>query len=114
MKDTCDVAIEACGRAKDDLAVLNVNLGRIAGRMAGFASLVENHKTGKTSFIADKIAEARTKAYAAATVGIILGPIGLAISYGIAAGVTEGEIIPKLQEELANFHAELDRFKGEF
>jgi len=82
--------------------------------MDGFSSLIEQHKNRQDSYITDKIDEARQKAYAGATSGIILGPIGLLIAYAIAAGVTEGEIVPKLVKELEDFKGQMDGYKGDF
>ena len=42
------------------------------------------------------IEDLRKQAYGGAAVGAVFGPIGLAVSYSIAAGVVEGELIPNL------------------
>ena len=45
----------------------------------------------------EAIAGQREKAYGGAVAGILLGPIGLIISYAIAAGITEGKSVDLLK-----------------
>ncbi|MEM6614772.1 MAG: hemolysin E [Cyanobacteria bacterium P01_C01_bin.72] len=68
------------------------------------AILSEDFVEGSAYFNAqvDKI---RKEAYGGAAAGVIFGPLGLAISYGIAAGVVEGEMVPTLRKQLAQVQA---------
>ena len=47
-------------------------------------------------------AAARAGAYPSALAGLLAGPIGLIISFSIAAAVTEAHTIPKIEEDFAN------------
>ena len=47
-------------------------------------------------------ANARAGAYPSALAGLLAGPIGLIISFSIAAAVTEGHTIPKIEKDFAN------------
>lgn len=52
----------------------------------------------------------RKEAYGGAAVGVLLGPLGLLISYSVAAGVLEGQLIPKLKkgfEEVTKVYEEM-------
>ena len=67
-------------------------------------SIVDTLKRVQDEFIAEKKAakaKNRSEAYGGAAVGLIFGPIGLIISYSIAAGVTEGMSIPNIEADFA-------------
>ena len=67
-------------------------------------SIIDTLKRVHDHFIAEKRAaeaHARAVAYGSAIVGLLAGPIGLVISYSIAAGVTEGLTIPQIEENFA-------------
>ena len=54
-------------------------------------------------------AAAREEAYAGAAAGLIFGPIGLIISYSIAAGITEGLSVPNIEKD---FQDQRDTISG--
>ena len=54
----------------------------------------------KSPFFDMLIKQQRTQSYASATVGLLLGPLGLIVAEGIAAGVTEASLVPNLQKQL--------------
>ena len=67
-------------------------------------SIIDTLKRVHDQFLAEKrAAEARARAvaYGSAAVGLLAGPIGLIISYSIAAGVTEGLTIPQIEADFA-------------
>ena len=59
-------------------------------------------------------ADERKLAYGWAAVGAILGPVGLAISYGIAAGVTEGHSIKQIENDFEEKRKEVNEYMDEF
>ena len=66
------------------------------------SSIVSTLKRVQDQFINEKKAaesKARAAAYGGAAAGLIFGPIGLIISYSIAAGVTEGLTIPDIEKD---------------
>jgi len=58
-------------------------------------ALTENSEWHKRA-----VAQIRATAYGTAIVGAVLGLFGLAISYGIASGVVENDIIPQLNQKM--------------
>ncbi len=65
---------------------------------------LETDCDSKSPFFASLIAQQRTKSYAGATAGIALGlglgPLGLLISEGAAAIITEVSLVPNLKKQL--------------
>ena len=55
---------------------------------------------GKSDSYNELVENIRIKAYVSAIAGLLLGPFGLAISYGIAAGITETKVHDLLNKEL--------------
>ena len=67
-------------------------------------SIVETLKRVQNQFVAEKKAaqaKARAEAYGGALAGLVAGPIGLIISYSIAADVCEGINIPEIEKDFA-------------
>jgi len=54
-----------------------------------------------SSEMEEALAKQRATAYGAAAAGAIFGPIGLIISYSIAAGVTEGKTVNDLRQQFS-------------
>ena len=75
-------------------------------------AIVNTLKRVQDQFVKEKKeaqAAARAEAYGGAAAGLIFGPIGLIISYSIAAGVTEGLSIPNIEKD---FQAQRDTISG--
>ena len=60
---------------------------------------LERVHTRLANEMGEAIAEQRAAAYSAATLGILGGPIGLIISYSVAAGVTEGDTVKDIRKK---------------
>ena len=76
----------------------------LRGAQSELLSIVNTLKRVQDQFVKEKQAaqaSARAIAYGSAAAGLILGPIGLIISYSIAAGVTEGLTIPDIEADFA-------------
>lgn len=89
----------------------------------GINSIVNTLKRVHDNFI-DKqkkaVARQRSEVYGAAAVGILAGPIGLLISYGIASGVLEGMTIPEIKKDferqrgrVSGYVADLKKMRSE-
>ena len=59
-------------------------------------------------------AQQRAAAYGGAAVGLIAGPIGLIISYSVAAGITEGHTIKQLEKNFQEQRQKVDKYIDEF
>ena len=80
-------------------------------------TIIDTLKRVQDNFIAEEKAAAakvRTEAYTGAMAGLVAGPLGLIISYSIAAGVTEGLTIPNIEEDFANQQKTLDGYVDSF
>lgn len=65
-------------------------------------SIVNTLERVQNNFINEKkaaVAKQRAEAYGGAAAGLLFGPIGLIISYSIAAGVAEGLNIPEIEQD---------------
>ena len=84
----------------------------LEGAQNELLSIVNTLKRVQDQFVREKQAaqaKARADAYGGAAAGLILGPIGLIISYSIAAGVTEGLTIPDIE---ADFQTQRNTISG--
>ena len=84
----------------------------LEGAQNELLSIVNTLKRVQDQFVREKQAaqaSARAAAYGGAAAGLILGPIGLIISYSIAAGVTEGLTIPDIE---ADFQTQRNTISG--
>lgn len=59
----------------------------------------------KSAYFEAQVSKLRAQAYGGAAAGLVAGPFGLIISYSIAAGILENELIPKLKERLESVKA---------
>ena len=68
------------------------------GQLTALRTQLQNDFSKGSDYFERAKSKLRAEAYGGAVAGIVLGPIGLAISYSIAAGVVEGELVPKLEK----------------
>ena len=66
------------------------------GQLTTLKTQLDNDFKEGSSYYQSAIEDLRKQAYGGAAAGAVFGPIGLAVSYSIAAGVVEGELIPNL------------------
>jgi DNA repair exonuclease SbcCD ATPase subunit len=84
----------------------------LEGAQNKLRSIVNTLERVQDQFVQEKKAAqaaARAEAYGGAAAGLVFGPIGLIISYSIAAGVTEGLSIPNIEKD---FQAQRDTISG--
>ena len=96
---------------------------KLFSTQSNIGSIVHTLERVHEGFIAEKkkaMAEQRAAAYGGAAVGLIFGPIGLMISYAIAASVTEGLHIPEIEADfqrqrdtIANYIEGFDQMHSE-
>ena len=67
-----------------------------------------------SSEMEEAVAKQRATSYGAAIVGAILGPIGLIISYSIAAGVTEGKTVNDLRQQFTEQRGKVSKYIKDF
>jgi len=97
--------------AIDELEESKKSFNGASGELTTLKTTLDNDFSKGSSYFDSKVTALRTKAYAGAAAGVFFGPIGLAISYGIAAGVTEGELIPKLEKAFAETQKMFDNLQ---
>ena len=66
------------------------------GQLTTLKTQLDNDFKEGSSYYKSAVSDLRKQAYGGAAAGAVFGPIGLAVSYSIAAGVVEGELIPNL------------------
>jgi len=86
------------GRTKIEQSSGNFSI--VSGKLLELHARLTNEFDSKSSYFEGKVAKIRTDAYAGAVSGICGGPFGLIISYSIAAGIVEGQLIPELKKKL--------------
>ncbi|XP_065893705.1 hemolysin E-like [Dysidea avara] len=62
----------------------------------------------------EAISKQRAIAYGSAAVGLIMGPIGLVISYGIAASITEGITVKGIEENFEKQRKIIEKYITDF
>ena len=95
-------------RAISKLEASKMSFNEASGHLITLVSQLEHDFNAGSAFYLSAVAELRAQAYGGAAVGAAFGPLGLALSYSIAAGVVEGSLIPSLvrafQETLTLFN----------
>ena len=79
--------------------------------MASIIAQLKIDCDGKSDSYNELVENIRIKAYVSAVAGLLLGPFGLAISYGIAAGITETRVHDLLHKELPRVQSTYQRLK---
>jgi hemolysin E len=85
--------------AQDMLAKSSDSFNKASGELIALKAQLNSDFDDKSDYFEAQKKKIRSEAYGGAAAGIILGPFGLAISYSIAAGVVEGELIPALAKQ---------------
>lgn len=86
------------GVAIDKLGDASTSFNEASGKLTALKDQLHTDFKEGSSYYDQSVDKLRTEAYAGALAGAVLGPIGLAISYSIAAGIVEGEMIPNLKK----------------
>jgi hemolysin E len=89
---------DAMEKATESLQKSSGSFNDAYGKLTTLQKQLELDFDKESEFFNNAVDKVRTEAYAGAAAGAILGPIGLAISYSIAAGVVEGKLIPELEK----------------
>lgn len=87
--------------AQSELAASSTSFNAAIGKIQALRSQLNNDFTKDSTYFNDCVSKIRKEAYGTSTVGLILGPIGLIITYSISAGVVEGKLIPDLEAHFA-------------
>ncbi|XNM88223.1 hemolysin E [Escherichia coli] len=69
---------------------------RFREKLLALDSQLTNDFSEKNSYFQSQVDKIRKEAYA----GVVAGPFGLIISYSIAAGVVEGKLIFRIEEQV--------------
>ncbi len=101
--------ITKMGAAQDQLAKSSMSFNGSAGKLLTLKTQLNADFSEGSAYFDASVAKLRTEAYAGAAVGLVGGPIGLAIAYSIAAGVVEGKMIPALKQAFAETQATFER-----
>src|SRR5262249_8979237 len=78
------------GAAQKQLGESSASLNQAAGELSTLTTVLKADFDASSIYYADQKEKLRKEAYGGAAAGIIGGPLGLLISYSIAAGVLEG------------------------
>lgn len=97
-----DDGLKKMSDGQAQLEQCSMNFNNVAGKLTTLQSRLVNDFDAKSSYFQGKVNKLREEAYGGAAVGILAGPFGLIISYSIAAGVVEGQIIPQLKEKMGS------------
>lgn len=100
--------------AREDLLAASNSLGVAKSTVD---SIVRGLKRVQDNIVNEKKAAQANQRYAAyggAAAGLIAGPMGLIISYSIAAGVCEGLNIPAIEEDFSNQRKTIQGYVGGF
>jgi hypothetical protein len=89
--------ISALTDAINNLRGVNQKFADSSGECVKLTNVLSSDRASDSAYMQGKIAEIRAKGYGSAAAGAAFGLPGLVVSYSIAAGVVEGEQIPKLQ-----------------
>ena len=88
----------AISKALEDLNTCNERFNSLTAKMIELETIFENDFRESSAYFANSLKQLRQRAYGGAAAGVLFfGPIGLAISYSIAAGVVEGNLVPQLK-----------------
>lgn len=96
-----EVGEKALTDAQANLHESSKSFNSALGKLNELIPILESDYDSQSTYFKGQVAKIRKEAYGGAAVGFVFGPFGAAISYGIAAGVAEGDLIPKLKEQLA-------------
>lgn len=107
-----DLGITKMSAAKDDIDKSSASFNDLSGKLTTIHSRFTNEFDSKSSYFEGKKEQIRKEAYAGAASGIYGGPLGLIISYSIAAGVVEGKLIPELVRKLSEIKSFFDNLKA--
>jgi len=99
-EDMLDTALSSLGDARTTETSIESSLERIQN------DIVNKKKAAESS--------QRAAAYGGAAAGILAGPLGLIVSYSIAAGVCEGLSIPAIEEDFKNQRATIQGYISGF
>jgi len=83
---------EAINHLQTTLTTFN----KTEGTLVTLRAQLNNDYDDSSDYFHEQVHKLRIKAYSGAIAGGVFGPIGLAISYGIAAGTVEKHLIPDL------------------
>ena len=88
----------AISKALDDLNTCNERFNVLTAKLIELETIFENDFRESSAYFENSLKQLRKRAYGGAAAGVLFfGPIGLAISYSIAAGVVEGNMVPELK-----------------
>ena len=94
-----DDGADQIGKAITKLEASTKSFNDAQGLITTLTNQLDTDFKQGSSYYKAAVQKVRIQAYCGAATGVVfLGPIGLAISYSIAAGVTEGHLIPKLEK----------------
>jgi hemolysin E len=100
--NTLDYGIAKMTMVQDMLTKSSKSFNEASGNLIALKAQLNSDFNERSAYFDAQVDKLRKEAYASAAAGAVLGPFGLAIAYSIAAGVVEGEMIPKLKK---NFQA---------
>lgn len=95
--------------AMDRLERSKSSFNEASGKLQELKTVLDNDFSENSDYFKRACERIRTEAYVGAIAGGIFGPLGLAISYAIAAGTVEGDKIPELKKAFAETKKEFER-----
>jgi len=93
--------IEKMSSAQKQLNAASKSLNDASGNLVTLDTIFKNDFDRNSAWFSGKVAMIRGVAYGTATVGFAFGLPGILVSYGIAAGVAEGDLVPTFMAQLA-------------
>jgi hypothetical protein len=99
-KKACETGISKIAESMGYLDTAEKELSSAGKSLKLIQAQLEVDCDSKSPFFANLIELQRVKSYASATVGILLGPVGLILAEGAASAITEASLIPNLEKQL--------------
>ena len=97
--------------AQSSLQDSSTSFNNASGELSALKTRLENDFTQGSVYFEKQVSKIRKEAFASAAAGVVGGPFGLLISYGIAAGVVEGKLIPELKNKFEQIKTTFKKIK---
>lgn len=107
-----DDGMEKMTAAHVKLEEISTSFKLVTGKLTTLIAQLDIDFDKKSEYFKAVNAKIRREAYGTAAVGAVLGPFGLILSYSIASGIVEGQVIPEIQRkvvEIKNFYENLKK-----
>lgn len=100
LKKVLDDGMGKMTTAHTNLESISAGFNIMTGKLTELLAQLVIDFDNKSNYVKTVNSRIRQNAYGTAAAGVVLGPFGLLLSYSVAAGVVEGQMIPEVQRKL--------------